>query len=125
LLKIAIVILSDGNSNSDEALGRLFNGLIMANEAHEMGAEICILFMGTGVRWLTKISRLEHPANKLYETVKQLISGASCGCAEVFGATEELEASGFDLVEESFIQSEVGVPSLYSRIKSGYQIVTF
>jgi hypothetical protein len=67
----------------------------------------------------------KYPANKLYETVKQLISGASCGCAEVFGATEELEASGFDLVEESFIQSEVGVPSLYSRIKSGYQIVTF
>ena len=44
--KTAIVIFSDPQSGSEEALGRLFNALFLAYELNEKQQEVAIVFQG-------------------------------------------------------------------------------
>jgi len=77
--KVAVVILSDPKDGSEEALGRLFNGLATAYDFQAKGADVKTVFAGTGVRWLDLVSNPEHPAGKLFEAVQDTVAGASCG----------------------------------------------
>src|SRR5688572_19543043 len=81
--KTAIVILSDPDSNSEEALGRLFNGLAAAHEFKAGGDDVRVIFQGTGTRWLGRVTQPDHPAHGLFEGVRDAVAGASCGCANV------------------------------------------
>ncbi len=123
--KTAIIILSDPNSGSEESLGRLFNGLAAAYEFKTRGDDVSILFQGAGTRWLGEVVKTDHPVHDLFEQVKDVVAGASSGCAEVFGATEVVERSGFDLIKNSPVPGTSGLPSLHTLAHDGYNVLTF
>jgi hypothetical protein len=123
--KITVVILSDPKNGSEEALGRLFNGLVVAYDAKTRGDDVEVLFQGAGTRWAELITQKSHPANPLYEAVKDRIAGVSCGCADVFGARDSAKLSGFDLISECKVPGTSGLPSIATRIAEGNRVVTF
>lgn len=45
-MKTAIIILSEPSSDSDEALGRLFNALATAHELKSKGHDVKVCFQG-------------------------------------------------------------------------------
>ena len=103
-MKTAIVVMSDPKNGSEEALGRVFNALALASECKQKGDEVAIVFNGAGTRWPAELTRLSHPANGLYNAVRDVVQGASCGCAEVFGATDGVKASGVPVVKDGRLQ---------------------
>ncbi len=124
-MKTAIVILSDPKNGSEEALGRVFNGLASAYEFKQAGDEVSILFQGAGTRWIGELNQKEHPAHDLYEAVKDQIAGISCGYADVFGGTKETKASGHDLIKENPVPETRGMASLQKYVAEGATILTF
>ncbi|TQV88170.1 DsrE family protein [Aliikangiella coralliicola] len=124
-MKAAILVLSDPNDGKEEALGRLFNALATAFDFKENGSDVQIMFNGTGTRWIATLSDPEHPANGLFEAVKDKIAGVSCGCADVFGAADAVEKSGFDYLTENAIPGTRGLPSLHRLAADGYTVFTF
>ena len=123
--KAAIVILSDPSSGSEEALGRVFNALASAYEFRSQGDEVSIIFAGAGTRWLGELVKPEHPAHALFLEVQGSIAGASCGCADAFGASEAVERSGFDFIRENPVPETTGLPSLRNLARDGYTVLTF
>ena len=124
-MKTAIIILSDPKSGSEEALGRVFNGLATAYDFKQQGDDVTVRFQGAGARWVGELSKAEHPAHDLFEAVKDTVAGVSCGCADVFGATEEVEQSGFDLIKDNPIPGTSGLASLRKLTADGYTVLTF
>jgi len=123
-MKTAIIVLSDPN-NGEEALGRLFNALASAYDYHEFGSNVTILFQGAGTRWIAELAKADHPAYKLFNELKDIVAGVSCGCADVFGATADVEKSGFDLISENKLPGTSGLPSLRKLTTDGYTILIF
>ena len=124
-MKAAIVILSDPKFNTEEALGRLFNALASAYDFKYAGKEVTVLFQGTGTRWIGELSKQDHPAYDLFEAVKDTVAGVSCGCADVFGATEDVAKSGLELIKDNAVPKTTGLPSLRKLIEDGYTVLTF
>lgn len=124
-MKSAIVIMSDPNSGSEEALGRLFNGLATAYDYKQNGDEVSILFQGAGTRWAAEISKEDHPAHALYQAVADKVTGVSCACADVFGATESASQNGFNLVTGNPVPGTSGLPSLQKLRNDGYDVMVF
>ncbi|GJD15285.1 hypothetical protein RIVM261_002410 [Rivularia sp. IAM M-261] len=124
-MKAAIVILSDPKAGTEEALGRLFNALASAYDFKQNGDDVTLLFQGAGTRWIGEVSKVEHPAHDLFEAIKGNVAGVSCGCADVFGATEDVVKSGFDLIKDNNVPGTTGLPSLRNLIADGYQVLTF
>ncbi len=124
-MKAAIVVLSDPRSGSEEALGRVFNALAAVYDFKQKGSDVSLLFQGAGTHWIGELSKAEHPAHGLFEEVKDTVTGASCGCAEVFGATEEVKKSGFDLITNNPVPGTPGLPSLQQLTADGYSVMTF
>lgn len=123
-MKPAIIIMSDPKSG-DEALGRLFNGLATAYESKANGDEVTVAFLGTGSRWPEIVSKNDHPANALFEEVKGSIAGVSCGCADVFGASDGVKACGVNLLKDNPIPGTTGMASLRKYINEGYTVLSF
>ena len=117
-MKAAIIILSDPKAGED-ALGRMFNGLAAAYDFKQKGAEVGVYFQGTGTRWPGVLTNPEHPIHVLYKAVEDKVVGVSCGCADVFGAREEVEKAGFDLITDN------SVPSIAQISADGYTVFTF
>jgi hypothetical protein len=124
-VKAAIVILSDPKHGSEEALGRLFNGLAAAYDFKQRGDDVTLLFQGAGTRWAGEIVKADHPAHALYRAVEDTVAGVSCGCADVFGAKEQAARSGFELVNDNRVPGTSGLPSLRELAQQGYSILTF
>jgi len=124
-MKAAILILSDPNHGKEEALGRVFNALATAFDFKQRGAEVAVLFNGTGTRWIAELKNPEHPVYELFEAVKDTVAGVSCGCADVFGAAEEVDKSGFDYLTDNPVPGTRGLPSLHQLTSEGYSILTF
>lgn len=123
--KTAIVIFSDPQNGGEEALGRLFNGLAAAYDIKQSGGEVSIFFQGTGTRWVSYITKEDHPLNGLYEIIKENIVGVSCGCADVFGATKEAIANGFELIKGNSVPGTSGLPSIVKLLNASTTILTF
>ena len=124
-MKTAVVIMSDPKSGSEEALGRVFNGLAVASECKEKGDEVALVFNGAGTRWPEELMKLSHPAHKLYEDVRDVISGASCACAEVFGATEGVQSCGVPIVKDNPLVNTPGLLSLRRYVSEGWRVLIF
>ena len=124
-MKAAVIILSDPKSGTEDALGRLFNGLATAYDFKHRGDEVTILFQGTGTRWAGELSKENHPAHQLYKAVEDKVAGVSCGCADVFGAKADAEKNGFDLITDNQIPGTSGLPSLQKLSSAGYNIMVF
>ena len=123
-MKATIIVLSDPKSGED-ALGRVFNGLATAYEYKQKGDEVSVQFQGAGTRWIGELNKPDHPVHELFDAVKDIVAGVSCGCAEVFGATEEVEKSGFDLIKDNAVPGTAGLPSLHTLVAEGNTILTF
>lgn len=123
--KIAIVILSDPDSGSDEALGRLFNALAAAYDFKERGDDVTVQFQGAGTRWAAHLQNAEHPAHGLYQSVADRVVGVSNGCAQVFGAADAAREGGFELLSENAVPGTAGLPSLGRLVSEGSRILTF
>ena len=124
-MKTAILVLSDPKAGSDEALGRLFNALAAAYDFNVANQEVQIIFQGAGTRWIGELSNTEHPAYGLFEEVKDLVAGVSCGCADVFGATAEVEKSGFDFIKDNPVPGTTGLPSIRYLNEEGFNVLVF
>jgi hypothetical protein len=124
-MKTAIVIMSDPKSGSEEALGRVFNALALASECRDKGDEVAVVFNGAGTRWPEELVKLSHPAHALYEAVRDVVTGASCGCAEVFGATESVRACGVPIVKDHNLAGTGGLLSLRRYLSEDWSVMTF
>jgi intracellular sulfur oxidation DsrE/DsrF family protein len=124
-MKTVIVMMSDPTSGSEEVLGRVFNALALASECKQNGDEIAVVFNGTGTRWPAELTKLSHPANALYNSVRDVVQGVSCGCAEVFGAKESVESCGVPLKKDHALAGTAGLLSLRRYIADGWNIVVF
>ena len=123
--KTAIVVLSDPKAGSEEALGRLFNAMFVAYELKEEGKEVALIFQGAGVRWVSEITKPDHMAHALYEAVKDTVVGVCGGCADVFGATADVKATGLPLIHEKIIPGTSGIINLSRYLDEGYRLLTF
>ena len=124
-MKAAIVVLSDPKNGSEESLGRLFNALAAAYDFKQRGDDVTLLFQGAGTRWAGEVVKEDHPAHALYRAVEDTVAGVSCGCADVFGASEQAVRSGFELVKDNRVPGTSGLPSLRELARQGYSILTF
>ncbi len=122
--KVAVLVFSDPKAG-DEALGRVFNALATAFEFRQTGAEVTIIFQGTGTRWPAMLSAPAHPLHTLFNQVRDLVAGVSCGCADVFGAREGAVQSGFDLITDHAVPGTSGLPSVVSLSAKQFTILTF
>jgi hypothetical protein len=123
-MKIAIIILSDPKSG-EEALGRAFNALAVAQEALQRSDQVEIIFNGAGTRWPEELAKLSHPANALYNSVRDAVKGASRGCATVFGATNGLEACGVPLLTDKALAGTPGISDIHRYVADGWQTLIF
>lgn len=124
-MKAAVIIMSDPKAGTEDALGRLFNGLATAYDYKQQGDEITILFTGAGTRWAGEVTKKDHPAHALYESVQDKVAGVSCACADVFGANEQAVSSGFNLVKGNSVPGTSGLPSLRKLAAEGYSVMVF
>lgn len=124
-MKTAVIVLSDPKSGSEESLGRVFNALSTAHEARAAGDETIIVFSGTGTRWPAELEKLGHPGRELYDSVRDLVKGSSCGCAAVFGSTEDNEACGVPLLKNYDLPGTDGVASLRRLAAEGWTTFAF
>lgn len=124
-MKTAIVILSDPNSGADEALGRLFNALALAHETRQAGDEVEIVFKGAGTRWPAELAKPSHPAHARFQDLRETMKGASCGCAEVFGARQGVEAAGLPVLTDTPLPGTPGVAGLRHYYANGWNVLTF
>lgn len=123
-MKLAIIILSDPKSG-EEALGRAFNALATAHEALQAGDEVEIVFNGAGTRWPEELSKLSHPANGLYNLVREAVKGASCACASVFGASKGVEACGLPLIKDKALPGTPGLSNIRHYVAEGWHTLVF
>ena len=123
-MKTAIVIMSDPKSG-DEALGRVFNALAVAQASLQAGDDVEVVFNGAGTRWPEQLSKLTHPAHALYQAVREAVKGASCGCAAVFGATQGIEACGLPLLKDRALAGTPGISDLHQYLASGWNTLVF
>jgi hypothetical protein len=123
-MKTAIIILSDPK-NGEEALGRVFNALGLAAEAHASDDEVQVVFAGAGTRWPAELTKPTCPLNGLYNAVRPLITGASCGCAAVFGATEDIRTSGIPEIKDHALAGTPGIASIRRYLAEGWQTLVF
>ncbi|ALA60623.1 MAG: DsrE family protein [Nitrospiraceae bacterium] len=124
-MKTAIIIMSDPKSGSEEALGRVFNALAVAAESKQKGDEVAVVFNGAGTRWPAELTKLTHPANGLYNAVRDVVQGASCGCADVFGAKDGVEACGVPLKKDNALAGTSGLLSLRQYMVDGWKTIVF
>jgi hypothetical protein len=124
-MKSAIVVLADPQSGSEDALGRVFNALSAAYDFKQQGDDVTLLFQGAGTRWVGELSKPDHPAHDLFQQVQDVVGGVSCGCADVFGATDEARASGFDLIKDNRVPGTTGLPSVRNLVADGRAVLTF
>ena len=124
-MKTVIVIMSDPKNASEEALGRVFNALAFASECKQKGDEVAVVFNGTGTRWPAELTKLSHPANALYDSIRDVVQGISCGCAEVFGAKESVQSCGVPLKKDHALAGTAGLLSLRRYVADGWNMVVF
>jgi hypothetical protein len=123
-MKTALLIISDPQSG-DEALARLFNALVIAHEAKSKGDTVEVAFIGTGTRWPELITQLGHPANALYDSVRELVVGASRSCATHWQAAEAATASGLTLVSDNIVLGAPGGLSVHRYLAEDWRTLVF
>jgi hypothetical protein len=120
-MKLAIIITSDPQAG-DEALGRAFNALALAHEARDHGDDVEVAFAGAGTRWPAELARPAHPAHGLYESVFDVIAGASRGCSVVFGATD---AAGVRALADNPVPGTPGLVGVRRYLADGWSTLVF
>lgn len=123
-MKLAIAITADPKSG-DDGLGRAFQGLALAAEAQQKKDQVEVVFVGAGTRWPAEASRLGHPLHALYQAVRPVVKGASCGCADVFGASDGVDACEVPKLRDHALAGTSGIASLRRYLAEGWQTLVF
>ncbi len=118
MIKAAIFILAD--TQTEEDLGRVVNGLAAAHEFKESGDKVQVIFDGTGTRWPGVLAQPDHVASGLYRELREQVAGVCSFCATAFGAKDSAISNGLALIDEV-----KGHPSFKQLLAEGYQIFTF
>jgi hypothetical protein len=121
--KTTIIVLSDPNGG-DEALGRMFNALAATYEFKMQQRPVQLVFQGTGTRWASLLAKPDHPAHALYKAVEDTVGGASAGCATLFGARDDVEREGLQMIANNAVPGTAGLPSLVQYVSDG-PVLTF
>jgi hypothetical protein len=124
-MKLAVVIMSDPKNGTEESLGRALNAMALAYEHQQAGDEVAVLFKGAGTRWPEQLTKISHPANALYNLIRENVRGASCACAERYGAAEGVKAAGVPLINSTALPGTSGVLGLREYIADSWQTVVF
>lgn len=124
MTKTAIAVFSDPSAG-EEALGRVFNAMVLALELKERGEAVELAFQGAGSRWPAELVKEKHPAHALYRAVEPSIAGVCGACADVFGATEGAKATGLKLVRERAVPGTTGMLDLSRYLAEGYRLLVF
>ncbi|MCB9833859.1 MAG: hypothetical protein H6807_15465 [Planctomycetes bacterium] len=122
--KYVIFLMSDPKGG-DEATGRLFNGLALAADAKAAGDEVELVFAAAGTRWPAELEKVGHPAGELYQSLREHVAGASCGCAEVFGASQEVESCGLPLLADQTLAGTSGLAGIRRHAEAGSRVFIF
>lgn len=117
MIKIAIVVFSD--TNTMEAMGKVSNAFVLANEALDSGDELKIIFEGAGTKWIGELEKPDHMLHQMYLDMKPHITGVCDYCAKAFGVKTEIEKAGIHLLDEY-----KNHPSLRNLFVEGYQVIT-
>jgi hypothetical protein len=113
--KVAIFVHAGENE-----LGRAVHGLLYAQEIHEAGGKVKLIFDGEGTQWIGRFEDTNHPMNPLYKKVKALGVIEACEyCAGAFGAKEAVQKASIPTQNEY-----EGHPSIAKLISEDYQIIT-
>lgn len=96
--KIAIVVFSD--TDTVEALGKVSNAFMFANEAVDHGDDLKIIFEGAGSKWIGELENEDHKLHGLYAGLKSHITGVCFFCARAFGVKSQVEEAGIPLLSE-------------------------
>jgi hypothetical protein len=123
-MKLAVIILSDPKGG-EEALGRVYNALAVAHEGLQHADEVEVVFNGAGTRWPEELARVSHPANSLYNAVRESVKGASRACAAVFGATAGVEACGVPLLKDKALAGTPGLSDIRRYVADGWNTLIF
>jgi len=123
-MKLAIIIMSDPK-NGEEAVGRVFNALGLAAEAQAKKDQVEVVFQGTGARWPAELAKPDHIVNKLYQAVRPVIVGVSCGCAAAFGATESVKSCGLPEIKDHALPGTPGLASIRRYVADGWTTLVF
>ncbi len=123
-MSTAVVVLADPQGG-EESLGRLFNALAATYDLQERGLPVDLIFQGAGTRWISVVTRPDHPANALYRAVEARVAGVSCGCADVFGTRAAAESAGFALLTANGVPGTSGLASLAAYVANGERVLTF
>lgn len=124
-MKAAIVVMSDPQSNSDEALGRVFNALGVAYDFKQNGDDVTLIFLGAGTRWAGQMTKADHPLHGIYKAVEDKVAGVSATCSDFFGAAADAQQAGFARLEDNAAPGTSGLPSLRALASQGYQVMIF
>ena len=106
-------------------MGRALNALFLTHELEEKDQDVALIFQGAGTRWPAVLGRPDHPGNPIYLAVQPRIAGVCGGCADVFGATEELKDSGIPLLRDRHVPGTSGIIDLSRYLDEGYRLVLF
>ena len=99
--------------------------MFLTYEFKDKGQDVALIFQGAGTRWPAEITKPSHPANALYNAVADKIVGVCGGCADVFGASDEVQKTGLAMVRDKSIPGTTGILDLSRYLNNGYQLVTF
>jgi hypothetical protein len=104
----------------EKELGRAAHGLVYAQEIHEAGGEVKLIFDGEGTTWIGRFEDPGHPMNPLYKKVKALNVIEACDyCAGAFGAKEDIQKANITPAK-----GNEGHASMAKLIADDYVIIT-
>lgn len=84
-----------------------------------------MVFIGAGTRWPVELTKAAHPFNGLYNSVRDAVTGLSCGCAAAFGAAEGAKACGVPEVKNNSVPGTPGLLSVRRYLAEGWQTLVF
>ena len=116
---------SDPQSGTKEALGRMLNALAFAHESRAAGDEVEVVFKGAGTRWPGELVKLSHPAHERYQSVRDLVKGASLGCSVKYGADKAVAEAGVPLLKDYALPGSPGIAGLRRYYTENWNVTVF
>ena len=112
--KFAFVVQASKNEPA-----KALHGLLYAQELHEAGHEVKVIFDGAGTTWVKEFEDPDNHFHPIYKAVKKLgiIAGACEYCAGAYGVADEVKKAGPVLGERN------GHPSLAQLIADDFQLI--
>lgn len=116
--KVAVFVFAEPGTN--ESLGRVVNAMITVKELKKAGDDVRLYFDGAGTEWLKELSKKDHIAHALHESVKDKVFGACLFCATAFGAKDSVQECKVKLVDE--FEQHISIKKL---LTDGFSIMNF